>query len=205
MKRTDNSIDISKALDILKGGGVILSSTDTVWGLMCDFENIKAVSRIFKMKKSEPRPMAVLCDNFKCLEQLEVHFTAIARRIADHFWPGPITLVLKSDSHRIGCVSKENNTIGVRFPDCRDLKELIRDFGKPLAATSANYVGQKPPRLFSEIPDDVISEADFTCEFNIKPSGISSTVIDCASDKLKLIRRGAVTYKDIQRVLGVYE
>ncbi len=205
MIKTDDSADLSKAVNILRRGGVILSPTDTVWGLMCDFENAKAVGRIFKIKKSKPRPIAVLCDNFERIEQLEICFTTIGRRIAEYFWPGPITIVLKSNSRRIGYVSGENNTIGIRVPDCFDLKELIRDFGKPLAATSANYAGQNPPRLLSEIPTEVVSKTDFIYEFNIKPSGVNSTVIDCVSDNFKLIRQGAVTREDIQKVLGIYE
>jgi L-threonylcarbamoyladenylate synthase len=111
-------------------------------------------------------------------------------------------LVLKSNSRRIFCVSGENNTIGVRIPDCVDLKELIGGFGKPLAATSANYISQKPPRLLSEIPADIVSKVDFTCGFKVTPSGIASTVVDCTSDKVNIIRQGEISFEDIQRFLG---
>lgn len=199
---TDDSVDISKALDTLSHGGIILSPTDTVWGLVCDFESAEAISRVFEIKKGKPRPVVVLCDNFHCLDQIEIQFTPIAKKIAGCFWPGPVTLVLKSNSRRISCVSGENNTIGVRIPDCVDLKELIRGFGKPLAATSANYIGQKPPRLQSEIPGDIISKVGFTWGFKITPSGVASTVIDCTSAKLIIIRQGEISLEDIQRALG---
>ena len=201
MIRTDDSIDLGKALDILNHGGIVLSPTDTVWGLMCDFEGAAAINRIFEIKKSKPRPVAVLCDNFGRLDQIDIQFTAVAKRIAECFWPGPITLVLKSNSKRICCVSGENNAIGVRIPDCADLIELIGDFGKPLAATSANHIGQNPPRELNEIPDDIISKVDFTCELKVTPSGLASTVVDCTSDKVSIIRQGEISLKDIQRVL----
>ena len=78
--------DIKTALETLRHGGILLSPTDTVWGLMCDFENAEAISAIHKLKKSSPKPMAVLVDSVDRLNELQVRFTGLAQKLAAAYW-----------------------------------------------------------------------------------------------------------------------
>jgi len=98
---TDRAVDIKKAVEILGQGGVLLAPSDTVWALMCDYENQKALTAIFRLKNTNPRPVAVLCESLESIEKLQVQLTPAARKIAGIFWPGPLTLVLNSSSKNI--------------------------------------------------------------------------------------------------------
>jgi len=178
---TDNLDDLGKAAAIIQQGGIILAPTDTVWGLMCSYESTEAVASILKIKKSPSKPVAILSDSIGSIEKLRIELNSNARNIASSYWPGPLTL---------------------RIPDSAELRELIKLAGKPLAATSANISGQKQPRKFDDIPDDITINADYICKFDIVPSGIASTVIDCTSEKLKIIREGAISLEKLEKAMN---
>jgi len=197
---TDRAVDIKKAVEILGQGGVLLAPSDTVWALMCDYENQKALTAIFRLKNTNPRPVAVLCESLESIEKLQVQLTPAARKIAGIFWPGPLTLVLNSSSKNIHHIAGVNNSIGVRIPDSNELINFIKLYGKPVAATSANVSGQLPPKTFNDVPDLIKKKIAYTCKFNIIPSGKASTVIDCTSDKSLLLREGAVNFDHIKGI-----
>jgi len=196
----DRVVDIKKAVEILKHDGVLLAPTDTVWALMCDYESKEALTAIFKLKKTKPRPVAVLCESLESIEKLQVRFTPVAQKIAGIFWPGPLTLVLNSSSKNVFHIAGANNSIGVRIPDSNELINLINLYGKPIAATSANISRQLPPKTYDDVPGFMKKQIAYTCKFDIIPSGKASTVVDCASDKLLLIRKGAVSF---DRIMGI--
>ena len=202
---TDHIVDVNKAIETLKYGGILLSPTDTVWGLMCDFENTEAVSSIFTIKKSHPKPMAILVSSLESINSLQIQFTAAAQIIANAYWPGPITLVMKSDSDIISPIIGTNNSVGVRMPDSEELLKFIELYGKPIAATSANIAGQPPPKAFDDISESIRKQADYISYFNIYPSGINSTVIDCTTESIELIREGSVSFKEVQHLVGNYD
>lgn len=193
---------IKKAVDVLNDGGILLIPTDTVWGLMCDCENIDAIDSIFKIKKSPVKPLAILCGSLECLENLDVEISSYAKAIIDAFWPGALTIIFKTCSDRYINIMGSKKTIGVRIPNSQELNDLIRQYGKPLAATSANISGWSPPRTFEDIPDYIQTKVDYICKFNINPSGNASTVIDCTSEKVKLIRERIVSFKSILQIAG---
>ncbi|MCD6162544.1 MAG: threonylcarbamoyl-AMP synthase [candidate division Zixibacteria bacterium] len=205
MKGADYNNCIEKAVDVLAKGGIILVPTDTVWGLMCDCENIDAIDSIFKMKKSKIKPLAVLCDSLECIENLDVELSTDAKAIIDAFWPGMLTIILKSRSDRFRYVMGSKKSIGVRIPNSQELTGLIRQYGKPLAATSANISGWSPPRTIEDIPDYIQSKVDYICRFNINPSGNASTVINCVSGEVKLIREGIIKFKNILQITGNHD
>ncbi|MCP4580661.1 MAG: threonylcarbamoyl-AMP synthase [candidate division Zixibacteria bacterium] len=199
---SDRLDDLKKAAAIIQQGGIILAPTDTVWGLMCNYESAEAVASIFKIKKSPGKPVAIICDSIENIEKLQVEFSPYIRNIAKNYWPGPLTLIFKSGLNNIGHIAGNNNSIGVRIPDSEELRELVRLSGKPLAATSANITGQKQTREFDDIPDEITVNADFICKFDVHPSGVASTVIDCTSEKLKIIREGAISLEKLKKAMN---
>jgi L-threonylcarbamoyladenylate synthase len=193
---------LQQAIDTLARGGVVLCPTDTVWGLLCDFELTAAVEKIFRLKKSEPRQMAVLSASLPEAESLEIEMPPFAKLLAEKFWPGALTLVLKSKSARIKLIAGENNTIGIRIPDCAKLRNLITKYGKPIAATSANLSGMRPAHNMGQIPQLILSGVDYLLNFKLKPGGLASTVVDCTKPQLKVIREGAISAREIYAIVG---
>jgi len=194
--------NLNKALSILQQGGIILAPTDTVWGLMCDYKNAEAVASIFRIKKSRYKPMAILCDSLESVDKLEVEMPVDVRRIAERFWPGPLTLILKSRVPGIEYIAGKGNSIGVRVPDLEELRGLIKKFGRPLAATSANISGQGQALALDDVPDEITLNADYICRFAADPSGQASTVVDCSSEKLKLIRVGVISLEILEKAMN---
>jgi L-threonylcarbamoyladenylate synthase len=192
---------LASAIQSLEKGGVILAPTDTVWGLICDFENARAVEKMLKLKRSNPRPIALLCSDWRNLDEFGLSMPDYAIRLAEAFWPGAMTLVLRSNARRIQFVAGSENSIGIRMPDAGYLLELISEFGKPVAATSANFTGETAATNFDEIPKDITVGVDYICEMQVTPSGKSSTVIDCTGPSFKLIRQGEINLRDIEQAL----
>jgi L-threonylcarbamoyladenylate synthase len=189
------------AIQSLERGGVILAPTDTVWGLICDFENAQAVEKMLKLKHSNPRPIALLCSDWRNLDEFGLSMPDYAKKLAEKFWPGAMTLVLKSTTKRIQFVAGSDNSIGIRMPDAGALLEMISEFGKPVAATSANFTGETSATIFQEIPEEIRDEVDYVCEMEIIPSGKASAVIDCTGPNFKLIRQGEINLRDIEQAL----
>jgi tRNA threonylcarbamoyl adenosine modification protein (Sua5/YciO/YrdC/YwlC family) len=195
-------VDILKSIiSVLKKGGVILAPTDTVWGLMCDFESQSALDKILRLKHSRSRPIALLYDDWRKLELSGCIIPEYAAKLAIKFWPGAMTLVLRSTSSRIHYVSGSDGSIGIRIPNVAGLLELIREFGKPLAATSANFTGQNAAAILSQIPDEIKNGVDAIYDLKIKSSGMASTVIDCTGESYKIIRQGDINIEDIDKAI----
>lgn len=193
---------LKSVISVLIRGGVILAPTDTVWGLMCDFENQSAIDKIFYLKHSKPRPLALLTNDWKNLESFGITIPEYAIQLANRFWPGAMTLVLKSTSLRFHNVAGADGSIGIRIPKVAGLLDLIREFGKPLAATSANFTGQNAAALLSLIPDDIKNGVDAIYNLQIKSSGTASTVIDCTGKAYKIIRQGDINLEDINKAIS---
>lgn len=194
-------LKIEKAAEILKQGGIVLVPTDTVWGLMCDYADEQAVASIYSMKKSPPKPIAVLIDSIERAGDLKIEISDSVKNIAEAYWPGALTLIFNSKDESIKHIAGENNSIGIRIPASDDLRELIKIFGKPVAATSANISGEKQPRAFDDISDEITISADYICRFDTLTSGVASTVIDCTGDILKILREGDITQEQLEKVV----
>ncbi len=191
----------SMAWESLSNGGVILLPTDTVWGLACDFENGDALRKLYGLKRTEPRQTALLISDIDQLEGLNIELDGMAAKLAARFWPGALTIVVPADSPRLGLVAGPDRTIGIRLPDCQRLQRLIRGYGRPLAASSANFTGQKSPRFLADVPSSIISGVDAVIEPETHTSGIASAVVKCVGDGWRYLRAGAIKETDIRRAI----
>ena len=191
------AVEMEKAVDVLQAGGILLAPTDTVWGMMCDFKNADTLASIFKIKKSEPKPTAILCDSLERLDMLQLELSPSIEKLMQTFWPGPLTIILSSRLADISHIAGDKNSLGIRLPDAADLRSLIRLFGRPVAATSANLSGEPAPQSLDKVPDEIIANVDYICRFKDEPSGEASTVIDCTGEKIHVIREGLIRLEDL--------
>lgn len=199
----DSSV-LEEAIEQLAGGNCVAIPTETVYGLAADATNGLAVARIFEMK-GRPKFNPLIChvSDLDMAETLGV-FDDTARKLAMAFWPGPLTLVVplnpQSDIHPL--VTANLGTIGLRCPT-GVASSLIRDFGKPLAAPSANRSGKLSPttadHVRSEFPDKNLLIIDGP-PCNI---GIESTIVKVEDRKLTLLRPGSVTVEQITECCGI--
>lgn len=195
---------IRRAADVLRGGGLVVFPTDTVYGLGVDPQNAAAVARIYDVKGREARkPLQLLLQSPDQLGLVARELSPLARKVADRFFPGGITLVVR----RSGAVPAEavagGDTVGVRVPGSRVCLALVEAFGRPLAATSANLSGGPSPRTAEEALGQIGELIDLVLDGGPCPAGIDSTVLDATGESLRVLREGAVAVRDIEEALGV--
>ncbi|MEI3040251.1 MAG: L-threonylcarbamoyladenylate synthase [Victivallales bacterium] len=188
---------LSKALETLrKPGAVLLVPTETVYGLVCDWSDPIARDRIYAMKhRAENKPLAAFVPSPAHAETLcGCPLPAAAKRLAERFMPGPVTLVVPD---------KNGVTFGFRIPDHPFILELLNACGKPLASTSANRSGEPPALEVSYACSSLAEQPDCVVDAGPLPSNsLASTVILVnANGSWKLLREGPVSKAEIEQAL----
>ena len=187
---------ISAALAVLSRGGVLAAPTETVYGLMTPWHSAAGRERIYRMKaRPTERRLQMLAASVAMAEECGLIADARLLRLAERFWPGPLTVVRPSTT---------GDTIGLRIPDHPFLAVLLAHFPEPLAATSANRSGC-PPALtaagavadLAEMPDLLLDGGDLS----VAGHGTASTVVDCTGVVPKILREGAISEADIRAAL----
>ncbi|PDM26868.1 threonylcarbamoyl-AMP synthase [Candidatus Bathyarchaeota archaeon B24-2] len=191
---------ISKAAEKVRSGGIVVYPTDTVYGLGCNPYNVEAVRRLIKVKGERRKPLPILASDLNAAARI-ADFSREAKLLASRFWPGPLTLVLKSKGTLPPEVTSGLNTVGVRVPDNVVALKLIRLCGGLLVGTSANKTGAEPPRSVQEAFKQLGEEVDLYLDGGVSRIGVSSTVLDLTSGKPKVLREGPVKIGDLLKLL----
>ena len=153
--------DIRNCLKVLKGGGVILYPTDTIWGLGCDATNPKAVERIFDIKlRKESKSLLVLVDSEAMLERYVKEIPAMASEII-RLSDTPVTIIYPSCKNLAKGIVSDDGSAGIRIISDSFCNKLIEGFRKPIVSTSANISGEPAPSHFGEISEQIISSTDY--------------------------------------------
>jgi L-threonylcarbamoyladenylate synthase len=191
------------AARILAGGGLIAFPTETVYGLGADATNGAAVARLYDAKgRPAFNPLIAHVTDADAARAL-ARFDTDAARLADAFWPGPLTLVLPKTA---GCTVSELATAGldnvaVRVPRHPVALDLLKAFGRPIVAPSANRSGHVSPTTAAHVLADLSGRVDLIVDGGASPVGVESTIVACL-DAPALLRPGGVPREDIERVLG---
>lgn len=192
------------AAEALHAGGLVVFPTDTVYGIAVDPLNAEAVASVYRIKgRDAGKPLQVILATASQLADIAEDVPAEAWRLAERFFPGGITLVLKKAKSVPDMVVAGGGTVGVRVPDHPVCQDLVRAFGRPIAATSANRSGGPSPRTAQEAAAQVGDDVTIVLDAGPCPLGMDSTVIDCSTDKPRILRIGAVPVAEIERFLGV--
>lgn len=195
---------INAAVDVLRAGGIVVFPTDTVYGVGALAGNERAVRKIFRAKRRPPeRALPVLIADETDLARVAAAVPAAARRLAQAFWPGPLTLVLRRAPGFRGVGLPEDDTVGVRIPDLDIARALIRAAGGALAVTSANISGQPSPRTAQEAAAQIGRGVDLILDGGACPGGVESSVVDCSRSPVRLLREGALPRDRLMRAARV--
>lgn len=190
-------VSVEKASMLIKDGHIVAIPTETVYGLAADAFNILAVKKTFEIKGRPPdNPLIVHISNIEQLNRLSDEIPAIAYKLADVFWPGPLTLVIKKKPAVPDIVTGGLHSVAVRMPDHQQALELIEKTG-PLTAPSANKSGRPSATRPGHIEND-FGNAMPILEGASPGLGIESTVLDIRSDRLSILRPGFITAKMIR-------
>ena len=198
MKVSCADSDIKIAIKKIKDGGIIVFPTDTVYGIGCDPYNKKTISRLYEIKKrKKTKPFPILGISKTELEKI-AEFNTLEEKIAEKFWPGQVTLVLKVKDEKIRqslCLDKK---IAVRVPNNQYVLSFLKEC-KFLVGTSANISGTAPFTDPNECSKNLIGY-DLLVDGGIIPSQSESTIVEIVGDDIKILREGSVPEKEIREL-----
>lgn len=195
---------IELAAEALIRGDIVAFPTDTVYGLGANALDAQAVAKIYAAKgRPGANPLAVLVPDLATAEDFAV-VNAAARKLADTFWPGPLTLVLpkRRDCPLADAVSAGLDTIGVRAPDHKVALALLAQSGLPIVAPSANRSGGPSPKNAAEVEAELGDRPAMILDGGPSPLGRESTIVSLAGPEPTLLRQGALPREAIEDVLG---
>jgi L-threonylcarbamoyladenylate synthase len=196
--------EIAKAVDILRAGGLVAFPTETVYGLGADARNPEAVGKIFAAKgRPQHHPVIVHLAEAAQLEAWAVDIPDGARRLAERFWPGPLTLILRRGPGVPDAVTGGQDTVGLRVPAHPVAQALLQAFGGGIAAPSANRFGRLSPTTAQHVEAELDGAVDLILDGGACPVGIESTIVDCAGERPTLLRPGHIGREVLEEALGV--
>ena len=196
-------IEVRTAADILRNGGIVSIPTDTVYGLAASPFSEKAVARLFAIK-GRPRDMALplLLADYTELLRCAYDIPELAWELAEEFWPGALTLVLRKAGRIPDTVSGGRQTIAVRVPNHEVPRAIARELGGPITGTSANRTGRPAPTTADGVRDELGHAIDMLIDGGRSDGGLPSTVLDVSGGQPRILRDGAVSAARIQETYG---
>ncbi len=187
---------IEQAVRALERGELVVVPTETVYGLAADPERAGALDRIYAAKgRPEDKPIPRLAADVRQVEREGAELEPAARRLAERFWPGPLTLVVPARS----------GPVGFRVPNHAVTRALLRRMGRVLAVTSANRSGERPARTAQEAAAALGDAVALVLDAGPSPGGVPSTVVSVAGGRVEILREGAIARAEIAKVAGLIQ
>jgi L-threonylcarbamoyladenylate synthase len=195
---------VEAAREALRSGGVVAVPTESFYGLSVDIGNEAAVRRLFEVKGRRPdRPVLLLLPSRESLDRYAPHVNSYARRLADRFWPGGLTLVFEADPGVSPLLTAGTGTIGLRFSSHPVPTLLAEAMGGAITGTSANRSGSAPCCTAGEVADSLGPDLALILDGGPTTGGAGSTVLDIMSYPPIVLREGMVSRRALAECLGV--
>lgn len=202
----DNSDIFKQAAEFIKQGEVVAFPTETVYGLGADGLNSTAVAKIFKAKgRPNDNPLILHIADKKDILPLCSELNANAKKLMEHFWPGPLTLIVKKSAIVPDAVSAGLPTVAIRFPSNSFAQGFIKSCACPIAAPSANISGRPSPTNAQDVMEDMQGKIAAVLDGGSCGIGLESTVVDTTEPVPTILRPGGITYEMLSEVLGAVE
>lgn len=195
--------ELDTAVELLRSGETVGVPTETVYGLAADATQAHAVQAIYDAKgRPETKPLNVLVDGMAMVETVCADIPEDAYRLAEAFWPGPLTMILQGKGTLPEIVPAGGSTQGVRCPKHPATLELIRRLGKPLACPSANLSGAKSPKSAGDVIGQLAGRIPAVLDGGACTVGVESTILDLTHTPYRILRQGGLSKEAIQQALG---
>ena len=192
-----------KAGEILRAGGLVAFPTETVYGLGADALDVKASAKIYAAKgRPSDNPLIVHIADMDALYKLSSEVPKTALKLAEKFWPGPLTMILKKSDIVPDSITGGLGTVAIRMPSYKVVAELIRKSGVYIAAPSANTSGKPSPTLASHVIKDLSGKIDMIIADDTVDIGVESTIIDLSEEVPAILRPGYITKEMFEEVIG---
>jgi len=194
---------INFAAEVLHLGGLVAFPTETVYGLGADAFNPDAVKKVFEAKgRPADNPLIVHIAEYDQLEELTDHIPQVGKILAEAFWPGPLTLVVKSSKFVPDVITAGLETVAIRMPDNKVALELIKALNSPIVGPSANISGRPSPTLAQHVYDDLNGKINLILDAGPTHIGLESTVMDVSTQPPLILRFGGLVRERIEQLIG---
>jgi L-threonylcarbamoyladenylate synthase len=194
---------LAEAVAVLKGGGLVAYPSDTVYGLGAAASDERAVARVFAVKgRLSEKAVSLLLADVEDMGPLCAEVPPSARLLAQRFWPGPLTLVLRRSPSFQSAALGSGDSVALRVPDHFFLRQLIRALGEPITGTSANRSGRPSCRTARDVQRQLGGVLDLIIDGGPSRAGQESTVVDITTQPLAIVRQGAIARAEIERAIG---
>ncbi|MGI8555425.1 MAG: L-threonylcarbamoyladenylate synthase [Pyrinomonadaceae bacterium] len=192
----------AEAAEFIKRGGIAAFPTEKVYGLGANIFDEKAIAKIFEAKqRPNDNPLIAHVGNLEQIKLLVTEITPDAQKFITAFFPAPLTLVLPK-AKKVPLIATANlDTIGVRMPQNRLAQEFLRKCETPVAAPSANLSGRPSPTNWQAVYEDLDGRIDCILQGEMTEIGLESTVVDCTSETPLILRSGAISLEDLQKIV----
>lgn len=191
---------LSRALAVLRSGGLVAFPTDTVYGVGALAFDGKSIESIYWAKdRPVEKAIPILISDITELEKVGIRIPETAWKLASRFWPGPLTILVPKRPELPESVSA-TTTVGVRVPDHEVARALLKAAG-PMAVTSANISGAESPVSAEEVQGQLGGRISLIIDGGRTPGGVPSTLVDCTEPELKILREGPISLEDLLAVI----
>lgn len=194
--------EIQEAVEALRAGDLVAFPTETVYGLGANANNPDAVRKIFRVKgRPSTHPLIVHIDHPRYIQRWVRELTPEAKRLADAFWPGPLTIVAKRAPAVNDIITGGQDTIAIRVPNHPVAQQLLNAFGGGIAAPSANRYGNVSPTRAEHVRDEFGEDVRIVLDGDDCKIGLESTIVSCVGDVPRVLRPGSITLTQLRAVV----
>ncbi|MBP3569607.1 MAG: threonylcarbamoyl-AMP synthase [Lachnospiraceae bacterium] len=205
-RKNPDKILLNEAGKLLKQGALVAFPTETVYGLGGDGLQENVAARIYAAKgRPSDNPLILHIADIRALEILAVDVPELAYRLAEKFWPGPLTMILKKSPVVPYATTGGLDTVAIRMPSDEIAKEIIRASGTYIAAPSANLSGRPSPTKAEHVIEDLSGRIEMIVDGGDSDIGLESSIIDLSGDVPMILRPGYITKEDFEQVVSEVE
>lgn len=183
-------MNIDKIVEIINSSGLVISPTDTVYGIMGDALNKESIKNVYDVKRRDyKKPLILLMSSIDMIKEYTLDISEDEMNLMKKFYPGCMTLLLRRNSKVDDMICNNGEYVGVRIPDNKDLLSIIEKLGRPVFSTSCNISGNDVVRSVDEIDEEIISKVDYIYDGGYIDS-VSSTVVRIDNGEVVILREG---------------
>jgi len=195
---------IQQAASLLRAGKVVGIPTETVYGLGGSASSLEAIQKIYATKgRPIHNPLIIHISHATAIAQWAIDIPKAAWILAEHFWPGPLTLVLRRHPRVLDAVTANQDTVALRVPNHPVALALLQEFGSGIAAPSANRYGRISPTTAEHVREELGDTVDYVLEGGPCQIGIESTIVHCQEHAFKILRPGTISEEALSHALGI--
>lgn len=186
-------MDIGRLVEVINNGNIAVVPTDTVYGIIGDATNIDVIHKVYEVKKRDySKPLILMVSSIDMLEKYVLEINDIEKKLIDRYWPGKLTILFKKNNNIDDLITSGSNLVGIRYPDNKELNELMDKLNKPLISTSCNISSKEVITSIDMLEEDISKHVSYVYDGGIL-SDTSSTIVRVNDGKIEIIRDGELS------------